>query len=227
MVSTPTSCCPTYPDSYKVRLPPGSGTIVIGGVTGATFLKTFTIDLDGERVQSPPTAPNDWPLLEESDHRPHVTVQILSEWYAALVDTGVAGSFIGDYPRDKCYRHLRPASPTIQSARIANGQVDVITEAYWISLKMGTTTIQGKFHHLPHLPSDIVLSIDILRRYPFTIDLEESSASLRSPAAGDAVQPTPAHPALQVSDNPPLTLFVDEAPRLRQFLAEELLQCDT
>ncbi|KAH0821074.1 hypothetical protein GEV33_001717 [Tenebrio molitor] len=159
------------------------------GLLQATSLKTFTIDLDGERVQSPPTAPNDWPLLEESDHRPHVTVQILGESNAALVDTGVAGSFIGDYPRDKCYRHLRPASPTIQSAsRMANGQVDVITEAYWISLKMGTTTIQGKFHHLPHLPSDIVLGIDILRRYPFTIDLEESSASLRSPAAGDATR---------------------------------------
>jgi hypothetical protein len=37
---------------------------------------------------------------------------------------------------------------------------------------MGTTAIQGKFHHLPHLSSDIVLGIDILRRYPFTIDLE-------------------------------------------------------
>jgi hypothetical protein len=33
-VSTLTSCCPTYPDSYKGKPPPGSGTIVNGGVTG-------------------------------------------------------------------------------------------------------------------------------------------------------------------------------------------------
>jgi hypothetical protein len=45
---------------------------------------------------------------------------------------------------------------------MANGQVDAITEAYWISLQIGTTTIQGKFHHLPHLPSDLVLGIDLL-----------------------------------------------------------------
>jgi hypothetical protein len=117
-------------------------------------------------------------------------------------------SFIGDYLRDKCYRHLRPATPTIQSARMANGQVDAITEAYWISSKIGTTAIHGKFHHLPHMSSNIVLGLDILGRYPFTIDLEEGSASLRAPAAVDAVQPTPAHPALQVSENAPLTLFV-------------------
>jgi hypothetical protein len=84
------------------------------------------------------------------------------------VDTGATVSFIGDYLRDKCYRHLRPVTPTVQSARMANGQ--------WRPSPrpptMGTTAIQGKFHHLPHLSSDIVLGIDILRRYPFTIDLE-------------------------------------------------------
>jgi hypothetical protein len=61
---------------------------------------------------------------------------------------------------------------------MANGQVDTITEAYWISLKIGRRTIQGKFHHLPHLPSGLVLGIDILRRYPFSIDLKGGSASL-------------------------------------------------
>jgi hypothetical protein len=45
-------------------------------------------------------------------------------------NTGAAGSFIGDHLRDKCYRHLRPVTPTIQSARMANGQVDTITDAY-------------------------------------------------------------------------------------------------
>jgi transposase InsO family protein len=91
---------------------------------------------------------------------------------------------------------------------MANGQVDTITEAYWISLKIGMRTIQGKFHHLPHLPSDLVLGIDILRQYPFSIDLKGGSASLHSPAAVDVVQPTPTHPALQVSENSPLTLSV-------------------
>jgi predicted aspartyl protease len=147
----------------------------------------------GEPVQPPPTPPNDRPLPEKPDHRPHVTTQILGEWYSALVDTGAAGSFIGDSLRDKCYRHLRPVTPTIQSARMANGQVDTITEAYWISLKIGTRTIQGKFHHLPHLPSDLVLGIDVLRQYPFSIDLKGGSASLQSPAAVDVVQPTPTH----------------------------------
>jgi transposase InsO family protein len=71
---------------------------------------------------------------------------------------------------------------------MANGQVDTITEAYWISLKIGTRTFQGKFHHLPHLPSDLVLGIYILRRYPFSIELKGGSASLRSPAG---VDPTP------------------------------------
>jgi hypothetical protein len=52
-----------------------------------------------------------------------------------------------------------PSPPT-------NDQVDAITEAYWIPLKIGTTTIRGKFHYLPHLPSDI------LRRYPFTMNLK-------------------------------------------------------
>jgi hypothetical protein len=174
----------------------------------ATSSKTFTIDLGGEPVQSPPIPSNYRPLPEESDHRPHVTVQIRGESYTALVDTGATVSFIGDYLRDKCYRHLRPVTPNIQSARMANGQVEAITEAYWISPTIGTTAIQGKFHHLPHLSSDIVLGIDILWRYPFTIDLEEGSASLRAPAAADAVQPTPAHLALQVSENPPLTLSV-------------------
>ncbi|KAH0817242.1 hypothetical protein GEV33_005550 [Tenebrio molitor] len=142
-------------------------------------------------------------------------------------NTGAAGSFIGDHLRDKCYRHLRPVTPTIQSARMANGQVDTITEAYWIRLKIGTTTIRGKFHHLPHLPSDIVLGIDLLRRYPFTIDLKKGSASLRPPTAVDEVQPTQAQPALQVSDSPPLTFSPDEEQRLRQFLAEELPLFDT
>jgi hypothetical protein len=49
----------------------------------------------GEPVQPPPTPPNDRPLPEKPDHRPHVTTQIIGEWYAALVDTGAAGSFIG------------------------------------------------------------------------------------------------------------------------------------
>jgi hypothetical protein len=176
----------------------------------------------GEPVQPPPTPPNDRPLPEQSDHRPHVNTQILGEWYVALVDTGAAGSFIGDHLRDRCNRHLRPVAPTIQSARMANGQVDTITEAYWISLRIGTTTIQGKFHHLPHLPSDLVLGIDLLRRYPFSIDLKEGSASLRPPTTADEVQPTQAQPAFQVSDSPPLTLSPDEEQRLRQFLAEEL-----
>jgi hypothetical protein len=181
----------------------------------------------GEPVQPPPTPPNDRPLPEKPDHRPHVTTQILGEWYSALVDTGAAGSFIGDSLRDKCYRHLRPVTPTIQSARMANGQVDTITEAYWISLKIGTRTIQGKFHHLPHLPSDLVLGIDVLRQYPFSIDLKGGSASLRSPAAVDVVQPTPTHPASQVSNSPPLILSPDEDQRLRQFLSEELPLVDT
>jgi transposase InsO family protein len=178
-------------------------------------------------VQPPPTPPNDRPLPEKPDHRPHVTTQILGEWYSALVDTGAAGSFIGDSLRDKCYRHLRPVTPTIQSARMANGQVDTITEAYWISLKIGTRTIQGKFHHLPHLPSDLVLGIDVLRQYPFSIDLKGGSASLQSPAAVDVVQPTPTHPASQVSNSPPLILSPDEDQRLRQFLSEELPLVDT
>jgi transposase InsO family protein len=178
-------------------------------------------------VQPPPTPPNDRPLPEKPDHRPHVTTQILGEWYSALVDTGAAGSFIGDSLRDKCYRHLRPATPTIQSARMANGQVDTITEAYWISLKIGTRTIQGKFHHLPHLPSDLVLGIDVLRQYPFSIDLKGGSASLQSPAAVDVVQPTPTHPASQVSNSPPLILSPDEDQRLRQFLSEEFPLVDT
>jgi transposase InsO family protein len=181
----------------------------------------------GEPVQPPPTPPNDRPLPEKPDHRPHVTTQILGEWYSALVDTGAAGSFIGDSLRDKCYRHLRPVTPTIQSARMANGQVDTITEAYWISLKIGTRTIQGKFHHLPHLPSDLVLGIDVLRQYPFSIDLKGGSASLQSPAAVDVVQPTPTHPASQVSNSPPLILSPDEDQRLRQFLSEELPLFDT
>jgi hypothetical protein len=176
----------------------------------------------GEPVQPPPTPPNDRPLPEQSDHRPHVTTQILGEWYAALLDTGAAGSFIGDHIRDKCNRHLRPVTPTIQSARMANGQVDTIIEAYWISLQIGTTTIRKKFHQLPHLPSDLVLDIDLLRRYPFSIDLKEGSASLRPPTTADEVQPTQAQPAFQVSDSPPLTLSRDEEQRLRQFLAEEL-----
>jgi hypothetical protein len=175
----------------------------------------------GETVQPPPTPPNDRPLPEEPDHRPHVTAQILGELYAALVDTGAAGSFIGDSLRDKCYRHLRPVTPTIQSARMANGQVDTITEAYWISLKIGASTIQGKFHHL------LVLGIDIPRRYPFTIDLKGGSASLLSPDVVDAVQSTPTCPALQVSNSPPLTLSPDEEQRLRQFLAEEPPLFDT
>jgi transposase InsO family protein len=181
----------------------------------------------GEPVQPPPTPPNDRPLPEKPDHRPHVTTQILGEWYSALVDTGAAGSFIGDSLRDKCYRHLRPVTPTIQSARMANGQVDTITEAYWISLKIGTRTIQGKFHHLPHLPSDLVLGIDVLRQYPFSIDLKGGSASLQTPAAVDVVQPTPTHPASQVSNSPPLILSPDEDQRLRQFLSEELPLVDT
>jgi hypothetical protein len=176
-------------------------------------------------VPSPPTPPNDRPFTEESDHRPHVTVQILGELHAALVDTGAAGSFIGDHTRDKCNRHLRPANPTIQSARMANDQVDAITEAYWISLKVGTTTIRGKFHYLPHLPSDIVLGIDILRRYPFTIDLEKGSASLRAPAAVKTVQPTPAHPALQISDNSPPTLSIGTGQRRQQPLPEGAPRC--
>jgi transposase InsO family protein len=181
----------------------------------------------GEPVQPPPTPPNDRPLPEKPDHRPHVTTQILGEWYSALVDTGAAGSFIGDSLRDKCYRHLRPVTPTIQSARMANGQVDTITEAYWISLKIGTRTIRGKFHHLPHLPSDLVLGIDVLRQYPFSIDLKGGSASLQSPAAVDVVQPTPTHPASQVSNSPPLILSPDEDQRLRQFLSGELPLVDT
>jgi hypothetical protein len=103
-----------------------------------------------------------------------------------------------------------------------NGQVDTIIEAYWISLQIGTTTIRKKFHQLPHLPSDLVLGIDLLRRYPFSIDLKEGSASLRPPTTADEVQPTQAQPAFQVSDSPPLTLSPDEEQRLRQFLAEEL-----
>jgi hypothetical protein len=103
---------------------------------------------------------------------------------------------------------------------MANDQVDAITEAYWISLKIGTTIIRGKFHYLPHLPSDIVQGIDILRRYPFTIDLERGSTSLRAPAAVNAVQPTLAHPALQVSDNSPPTPSTDKVQRLQQPHAE-------
>jgi hypothetical protein len=99
---------------------------------------------------------------------------------------------------------------------MANDQMDAITEAYWISLKIGTTTIRGKFHYLAHLPSDI----DILRRYPFTIDLERGSASLRAPAAVKAVQLTPAHPVLQVSDNSPPTLSIGKGQRLQQPLPE-------
>jgi hypothetical protein len=99
---------------------------------------------------------------------------------------------------------------------MANDQMDAITEAYWISLKIGTTTIREKFHYLAHLPSDI----DILRRYPFTIDLERGSASLRAPAAVKAVQLTPAHPVLQVSDNSPPTLSIGKGQRLQQPLPE-------
>jgi hypothetical protein len=72
-----------------------------------------------------------------------------------------------------------------------------------------------------------VLGIDLLRRYPFTIDLKKGSASLRTPTAVDEVQPTQAQPALQVSDSPSLTLSPDEQQRLRQFLAEELPLFDT
>jgi hypothetical protein len=111
---------------------------------GATSSKTFTIDLGREPVQPPLIPPNYRQLPEESDHRPHVTVQIRGESYTALVDTGATVSFIGDYLRDKCYRHLRPVTPTVQSAGMANGQVEAITETYWISPTMGTTAIQGK-----------------------------------------------------------------------------------
>jgi hypothetical protein len=81
---------------------------------------------------------------------------------------------------------------------------------------------EGNSNHLPHLPSDLVLGIDLLRRYLFSIDLKKGSASLRPPTAADEVQPIQAQPAFQVSDSPPLTLSPDEEQRLRQFLAEEL-----
>ncbi|KAJ3617816.1 hypothetical protein MTP99_006907 [Tenebrio molitor] len=108
---------------------------------------------------------------------------------------------------------------------MVNDQVHAITEAYWISLKVGTTTIRGKFHYLPHLPSDIVLGIDILRRYPFTIDLERGSASLRAPATVKAMQLTPAYPALQVSDNSPPTLSIGKGQRRQQPLPEGAPRC--
>jgi hypothetical protein len=94
------------------------------------------------------------------------------------------------------------------------------TSGNWISLKIGTTTIREKLHYLPHLPSDNVLGTDFLRRYSFSIDLERCSASLRAPAAVKAVQTTPAHPALQASDNSPPTLSIGKVQRLRQPLAE-------
>jgi hypothetical protein len=70
-----------------------------------------------------------------------------------------------------------------------------------------------------------VLGIDILRRYPFTIDLKKGSASLRAPAAVKTVQPTPAHPALQISDNSPPTLSISKGQRRQQPLPEGAPRC--
>lgn len=137
-----------------------------------------------EPGQSPGTAATVLPAVMQ-DHRPHVQVRMYGGEFTALVDTGSVRSYVGDRVKDFCSRRgvqLLPVNaPAVQ---LANGDLVAITSAYQLEFVFENQKFSDQWFYLPKLSSEMVLGMDILRKYGFVVDLRTEVVYLaeRAPA---------------------------------------------
>jgi len=97
-------------------------------------------------------------------NRPHISVKMFDAEFMALVDTGVARSYVGAVVRQLCLRHdCTPLRPTVENAKVANGSKVDITKAFRVKLTFeGLPSVTEVLHYLPGLTVFMVLGMDIL-----------------------------------------------------------------
>ena len=157
------------------------------------------------------------------DFRPHVEVTFQDITYTALVDTGAASSYVGDSLADQCRKfRSNKVTPTISFAKVADGHLSAVTEAYRPTLKIGCQTITETLNYLPNLAAEVILGMDILRQHGFSIDLSTADVYLNGKLLSKPRPIESCCPLEAVPDKTPLTLTQDEESRLRAFLNREL-----
>lgn len=121
--------------------------------------------------------------LLTTDNRPYVPVKIYNTEFLALVDTGAVRSYVGAVIRQLCVENgCATSHPSVTNAKVANGSVIGITEAYQIELTFDNNrAITEVFHYLPGLTVFMVIGMDVLQTHPFRVDLQTKTVTLQGP----------------------------------------------
>lgn len=116
------------------------------------------------------------------DRRPYVQVWIQDRPFLALIDSGASRSFIGQEVVSLCTKlklkplqNIRPSPP---SAVMADGTVVPVPSAYKFNFNVETHLMEAVFLFLPALTVDIILGVDVLATYGFSIDHTSNTVSI-------------------------------------------------
>ena len=162
-------------------------------------------------------------MTTTAENRPLIIITIQDKNYTALVDTGAGKSYIGELIVSQCCkRHLKSIDPTVKSVRLADGHIATVKKAFPLKMQIGSQTVTETFNYLPNLTVDLIVGMDILQKYNFSIDISTAAVYLRKELLPKPTCPTAVNLLGEITDKPLLTLTATEEAQLKAFLETEL-----
>ncbi|XP_045482562.1 uncharacterized protein LOC123686454 [Harmonia axyridis] len=119
-----------------------------------------------------PIVSNDsWPLVE---------VHIEGKLFHALIDTGAAKSCCSQRVAQLCERNgIKGEKSTTEAVMVANGQTTAIPKMYHLGMVIADYALKNiEFLLVPNLPVDLILGIEMLKTYNFSLDIKNTECYL-------------------------------------------------
>ena len=172
--------------------------------------------------------------LKFPDNRPHVSVTLFDIVYDALLDTGAAGTFIGNEAVTLLnQRNVLPLVAPRVLTRMANGDIIPSVGSYSLEMKIGGIPVNIRAAYLPNLATAMVLGMDFLHANAIAVDIPRRVLLWHRPTCSSATaiavatvvpSSTTVPLAVQSATVAPshFTLTGEEEFHLRRFLKAEL-----
>ncbi|XP_045476972.1 uncharacterized protein LOC123682415 [Harmonia axyridis] len=119
-----------------------------------------------------PIVSNDsWPLVE---------VHIEGKLFHALIDTGAAKSCCSQRVAQLCeINGIKGEKSTTEAVMVANGQTTAIPKMYHLGMVIADYALKNiEFLLVPNLPVDLILGIEMLKTYNFSLDIKNTECYL-------------------------------------------------
>ncbi|XP_045482795.1 uncharacterized protein LOC123686605 [Harmonia axyridis] len=180
-----------------------------------------------QKRTSPPTSIELLTPLDpttESDNRPLVLVYIEGKVFHALVDTGATKCFCSRKVAQLCERNgIKGEKSNTETVMVANGQTTATPKMYHLSMVIADYVLTDiEFLLVPNLTVDLILGIEVLKKYNFSLDLRKTNVYLEGRLVPRVEQVTKKAIEIQAAAEHLLDLTGEQRTRLESFLTEEL-----